>query len=183
MLRSRSVRPSDIAPEATLETTLSQVRDLLPAIAKRSEEIEDLRMVPADLVAALSEAGCLRMFVPSERGGDNLAFHETLRIIEELATADASTGWTIGQVGLAQMIFDCFPPEAQKTLYAAGPDLFGAGAVAPKGRAVRKPRGWRVSGQWPFLTGCDHAAWVYLNCVVVDGRKLQLSDGGVPLTR
>jgi alkylation response protein AidB-like acyl-CoA dehydrogenase len=36
---------------------------------------------------------------------------------------------------------------------------------------------------WPFVTGCQDAAWYYLNCVVVQGRTVQLNLAGIPQTR
>jgi indole-3-acetate monooxygenase len=169
---------------SAVHTTLSRVVELAPAIAKRTDEVEQSRRVPADLIELLAQAGCLRMFVPARYGGDALALTDALRVIEELARADGSTAWLVGQVGLADLVFACFPEAARDEIYADGPDVLGAGAVAPKGRAAPDGAGgWRVSGQWPFVTGCQQASWVYLNCVVLDGHALRLLPNGAPLTR
>ncbi|WP_055483322.1 acyl-CoA dehydrogenase family protein [Sphaerimonospora mesophila] len=166
-----------------MSETLSNVAEVAPLIRERAAEIEQGRQVPADVVGLLAEAGCLRMLVPAHHGGDALPLADALRVIEEISRADGSTGWLIGQIGLAHLLFACFPEQAQKEIYAGGPDVAGAGAVAPKGRAAADGDGWRVTGQWPFVTGCTHAEWVYLNCMVVEGRTPQVGPGGVPLTR
>jgi alkylation response protein AidB-like acyl-CoA dehydrogenase len=162
---------------------LTTVAELAPMLSSRADEIERNRQVPNEVIARLTEAGFLRMLAPHRHGGDELPLETVLQVIEGLARADGSTGWLMGQVGLAQLLFACFPEAAQEEIYAEGPDVYGAGAVAPKGRAAHSADGWRVNGQWPFATGIPHARWVYLNCLVVDGRTPQVAPGGVPLTR
>ncbi|MET8087594.1 acyl-CoA dehydrogenase family protein [Micromonospora sp. NPDC005237] len=167
-----------------MTSTLPRVDGLLPALAERAAEIDRAGRVPEDVLAELSAAGCLRMLVPAAYGGTDLPLGEALRVIEQLSTADASTGWLIGQVGLAHLLFACFPEAARDEIYAHGPDVLGAGAVAPKGRAAPDGAGgWRVNGQWPFVTGSPQASWIYLNCIVLDGRTPRTLPNGAPLTR
>ena len=163
-------------------TTLESVRRLLPEVAGQAAGVERDRGIGPDLLDRLRAAGCLRMAVPRAYGGAELAMPELLRVVEALATADASVAWSIGQVALSQLIIGCTPEATVAAVYAGGPDVYAAGAVAPKGRATAVDGGWRVSGQWTFVTGCERASWVYLNCVLVSGRAVQL-DGERPATR
>lgn len=170
--------------QPVIRDTIGTVRDLAATIAKRVEEIEQSRQLPDDLVDALTAAGCFRMATPSRYGGDALPMPGIVAVLAELARADGSVAWVTGQVALSQLIIGCCPEPALDEVYAAGPDLLAAGAVAPKGRAVASPGGqWRVSGQWPYVTGCAHASWFYLNCVVQEGRTLGRTAQGVPQTR
>ncbi|GAA3734209.1 flavin-dependent monooxygenase [Salinactinospora qingdaonensis] len=153
-------------------------------IGQRSAEIDEARRIPDDLFDSLVAAGYCRMLVPRRHGGPELGLPAALRVIEALARADGSVGWTVGQVQLAHLIFACLPETAQRTIYAHGPDTTGAGAVAPKGRATPQEDGhWRVTGQWPFITGCEASSWVYLNTMVFDGRSLRTTPEGQPETR
>ncbi|MBM0239211.1 acyl-CoA dehydrogenase family protein [Micromonospora sp. ATA32] len=163
-------------------TTLESVRALLPEVAKRADDVERDRGLPTGLLDQLRAAGCLRMAVPRTHGGSELAMPDVLRVVEALATADGSVAWSIGQVALSQLIIGCAPPVTVAAVYAGGPDVYAAGAVAPKGRATTVDDGWRVSGQWPFVTGCERASWIYLNCVLVSGRTVVM-DGERPATR
>jgi len=38
--------------------------------------------------------------------------------------------------------------------------------VLPSGRAAVQPRGFRVSGRWSLVSGCELAEWISLLCVV-----------------
>jgi alkylation response protein AidB-like acyl-CoA dehydrogenase len=165
------------------QTIFSKVRKLAPQIAARSAEIEQGGRIPDDLFRELTAAGCFRMLVPASHGGAELEFPEILAVIEELSRADGSTGWIVGQAASAQLIFSHYPADVIDQIYSEGPDVLGAGAVAPKGRAVVQDRGWKITGQWPFVTGCDRASWIYLQCMVVENRKIQFLPNGSPLTR
>lgn len=163
---------------------LSRVSEVGAGLPARAEEIEGSRALPDDVVKDLTATGALRMLVPPRHGGPGLDLPAALRVIEAVAAADGSAGWAVGQVTLAQLIFASFPEAALDAVYAAGPDTLGAGAVAPKGRATARDDGsWRVTGQWPFVTGCRYASWAYLTCVVVDGHAVRTGADGRPATR
>jgi alkylation response protein AidB-like acyl-CoA dehydrogenase len=159
---------------------LSRVRDLVPDVAERAEEIERTGQLPPALVSALVEAGCLRMAVSARYGGDDLSLPATLAVVEELARADGSVGWTVGQAALSQVMISYLPEPSLERIYADGPDVWVAGAAAPKGHVTAVESGWRVSGRWPLVSGIPHASWVFLQCVVVRERSLQADPGGKP---
>jgi alkylation response protein AidB-like acyl-CoA dehydrogenase len=151
-----------------MTATLARARELAPAIRQRSTEIEQARRVPLDLIAQLKAAGCFRMHVPTEYGGDDLTLSQALDVIEELARADGSTGWTT-MIGCdAPALFARLPRTTFDAIYADGPDVIGAGATAPKGQARRVEGGYCVSGQWSFASGCQHADWLIAHAVIVD---------------
>jgi alkylation response protein AidB-like acyl-CoA dehydrogenase len=163
--------------------TLERVRELGPVISTRTDEIEQARRLPLDLVDDLIGAGCFRMLVPHRYGGDELSLSEAFDVIEELAYADGSTGWTtmIGCAGVP--LFGSLPRSTFEEIYADGPDVIGAGALAPKGRAVPVTDGYRISGQWPFASGCQHSSWFMGQTMVLADGQPQLLPGGMPVMR
>jgi alkylation response protein AidB-like acyl-CoA dehydrogenase len=43
---------------------------------------------------------------------------------------------------------------------------------------------WRVSGRWPFASGCQHADWILGFCIMTrDGKPLAGPTEGAPLLR
>jgi indole-3-acetate monooxygenase len=151
--------------------TLEAVAALAPVIAARSEEIERGRRLPPDLVDELTAAGCFRTLVPRSHGGAQLDLPVEMRVIEELARADGSVGWTVMIGCLAPVLFGRLPRATFDALYAGGPDVILAGTVKPSGVATPVDSGFRVSGQWAFASGCQHSHWFVAHSVVDDGRQ------------
>jgi alkylation response protein AidB-like acyl-CoA dehydrogenase len=152
--------------------TLAAVRRLAPAIAGRAAEIEAERRLPRDLLDDLIGAGAFRVLLPTSHGGAGADLPSAMRIFEALATADASTAWTVmigsgawfDLAGLPRATFDAlFPPDE---------DVIIAGALSPSGSIAAADGGYRVQGRWGFVSGCEHATWVWGNCVegIVDGH-------------
>lgn len=164
-------------------TALSRSRALRATLVARAGAIEQARRLPGDLVDMLREAGCMRLLTPAWKTGAEPGYATALRVIETLAEADGSVAWVISQTALAQLILNYLPRPTLESLYADGPDLRAVGVFAPKGRVKRTPSGWRVSGRWPFASGCQLARWVYLQCLVMEGRRVVLEPDGLPATR
>jgi alkylation response protein AidB-like acyl-CoA dehydrogenase len=156
-----------VQPEA--KRILDAARDLAPRIAARAPEIERGRRLPPDLVAELLEAGFFRMSVPRSHGGLELEYPATVEALTSLAAADGATGWTVMIGSESPQLLALLPRESFDEVYAAGPDVIIAGAFAPQGRAIPADGGYRVSGRWGFASGCQHADWLFGNCVVDDG--------------
>jgi alkylation response protein AidB-like acyl-CoA dehydrogenase len=164
-------------------TTLDTVRALQPTIAAQSAVFDERRGLPEDVVAVLREAGCCRLLTPEWKSGTPPAYPDALEVVEAIAEADASAAWVVAQGALAQIILGYLPRTSQASLYKCGADLVAAGAFAPKGRATRVTDGWEVSGRWPFVSGCEHADWIYVHCLVVEDRRVVSGPGGQPQTR
>lgn len=150
---------------------LQAVRDLAPMISTRGTEIEAARRIPPDLLTELIAVGCFRMLVPKTHGGDEIDLLSTIEILETLATADGSTGWTV-MIGCATpLLAALLPRRTFDTLYVEGPDVIMGGAFAPQGEARVVEGGYRVTGRWGFASGYQHCAWLFGNCVVTDNGQ------------
>src|SRR5918995_7434868 len=133
------------------------VRELAPVIETRAEGIEEGRRLPTDLVDALTDAGCFRMLVPRSHGGAELDLPAQMRVIEELARADGSVGWTVMIGGIGPVVLGKLPRSTFDAFYAAGPDVIVGGAFNPTGTATPVDGGFRATGRWSFASGCTAA--------------------------
>jgi resorcinol 4-hydroxylase (FADH2) len=154
MREERSHRDAPSAAEL-----FARAEALLPAIRAAAEANERERTVAPSLIAAMREAGLFRAMVPKMFGGYAQPFELTMRMAVAFASSCASTGWC-GGAGIAHpALLAGFPIEAQREIWAEGPDEYVCGSYAPVGRAVPCEGGFRLSGTFAFASGCDHARW------------------------
>jgi len=158
-------------PTLTVADVLAAVSALGPTITARAGEIETARELPTDLLDDLLAAGAFRLLLPASHGGVEATLPDAIEMIDELAAADASTGWTT-MIGAAVWVdLTGLPRPTFDALYARGPDVVTAGVISPAGTAEPIGGAYRVRGRWSFASGCRHADWIVLDCVegVVDG--------------
>jgi indole-3-acetate monooxygenase len=153
---------------------LDAARRLAPSISARAGEIEAGRRVPRDLLDDLVAAGVFRILRPTTHGGAEADLIGAMRLFETLARADASVAW-VAMIGSSSWCDLVSLPRATFDELFAAPDAITAGAFAPAGTADTAEDGYRVSGRWGFASGCEHADWIYGNCVAgVDGGAPRL---------
>lgn len=150
----------------TADDVLRAAEQLAPTIADRADEIEAARRVPPDLLGDLVSAGCFRILLPSTHGGAAADLPSAMRILETLATADASVAWIVSIGAGSWLDLVGLPRASFDDIVGTAPEVIGAGAFAPSGTAVPVDGGYRVTGRWAFASGCEHATWIYGNCIV-----------------
>ena len=151
-------------------------------IRDASDEIEQGRRLPTGIAAAMKNAGIFSMPMPLAWGGPELDPLTQFRVIEALAMADGSAGWC-AMIGCDGGYVTAFlDQDIGRGMY---PDLRVATAVAATttGQAERVAGGYRVSGRFPFVSGCQHCDWAWLGCVVVENGVPRADENGVPETR
>jgi alkylation response protein AidB-like acyl-CoA dehydrogenase len=181
----RDSRDFDVCQAGVAKRLLIDIRELTPAIAARTAEIEAERRVPDDMVNMLKTIGAFRLFVPRSHGGLELDLPSGLAIITALARIDGSVGWT-AMIGNGGHLFTALlPRQTYDQLYRSGPDTMVAGVAQPVGTAEATEGGWRVDGRWPFASGCLHADWMAGFCVMTEGGKRLAGPDGAngPLIR
>lgn len=160
------------------------VDELVPVISGQADRIEQDRRLPSELLTALKQAGCFRMFVPRSHGGLGLDARTGLSVLETLARADGATGWTVMLGSEAPHLLALLDRDRFDEAYADSADVIVAGGFNPQGQAAVVDGGYLVDGRWAFATGCEHADWIFGNCVVTaDGKPLTGPDGAQPLLR
>ena len=157
-----------MAMTTAAERILADVRDLTPSLAARAAEAETARRLPPPLVAELKALGLFRMLVPKDYGGLEIEFPPSIDILAAVAAADGATGWTVMIGCETAQLLALLPRGSFDRVYQSGPDTICGGAFAPQGKAVVEPGGYRVTGRWAFASGCQHADWLFGQCVVLD---------------
>lgn len=164
------------------ESILNAAVALAPLIRDCREEMERERRLPLRLVAAMKQAGVFRMAMPRAWGGPELDPWSQMRVIEALAAVDASVGWCV-MIGCDGGYLTSFLDQAVAREMYADLDAVTALTATITGRATAADGGYRVSGRWPFASGCQHSTWVVGGCAVYDGDEPRLLPDGTPVTR
>ena len=168
------------ADELTAEAILANAHAMAPAIAARSEEIEALRRLPADLVAELRGAGFFRMGRSRSKGGPQMTLVQHLEVIEVLARADPSVGWCVKIGTDSGLLAELLPPAASARLMPE-PDMITAGQfTTAHGKVERVEGGYLLAGRFPFGSGVTHADVVMSGGALVENGAPVIGPNGMP---
>jgi indole-3-acetate monooxygenase len=168
--------------ENDAEKLLADARDLARGLATRTQGIEQERRVPWDIIDSLRACGLFKMLVPYSHGGLGLSVPDILPAITALSAADGSVGWIAMVAASSQMFCSRLPRAIYGGLFANGAEPLVIGVGTPAGQAEKVAGGYRVTGRWPFASGCQDAQWIIGHCVVFDDGK-PVFAGDAPVTR
>jgi len=141
---------------------LGRARKLIPHLAERAASATAARQIPAETIAEYHAAGILRILQPRRFGGMQGRFSLFSQIVEELSFGCASSAWVYAVLAEHQWIIAQYPERAQIDVWGDDPLAVAASSLAPRAPAKRAPGGWRLSGHFPFSSGCDHAQWAII---------------------
>ena len=167
---------------AALNDPLQAAQALHSAIVEARHETEQTRRLPPAIVERLRETGLCRLVVPASVGGLETDPLLALEIFEELASAEASVAWIVWNNALPCFSSALFPERIQTELFGDTQRLF-ANSTRPSGKAVTTDNGFRVSGRWSLVSGCELADWIPVMCFVMDGDVPRRLDNGMPEAR
>jgi alkylation response protein AidB-like acyl-CoA dehydrogenase len=186
-----AIRSTDKTPAKTTdrklegnnaEKLLADAQDLARAIAARAPEIEQQRRVPWDIIDSLRVCGLFNMLVPRHHVGLGLSVPDVVPVVTALSAADGSVGWISMIAASSQMFCSRLPRPLYDELFENGADPMVIGVGTPAGQAEKIAGGYRVTGRWPFASGCEDAQWILGHCVIFEDGKPALVNGA-PITR
>jgi len=156
---------------------VERARALAPLIAGEADEIERTRRLTPDVVAALIENRLYRALLPQSLGGAEVPIDAFMQMLEEIAKADASTAWCLGQCGVCAMIAASLDHDTAHEIFNTQPGILAWGAIAHEARAVEG--GYRVTARWDFASGSRQASWLgaHVRIVGADGVPRKNADG------
>jgi alkylation response protein AidB-like acyl-CoA dehydrogenase len=141
---------------------LERARALVPLLAERAPAAASARKLPAETIADYHAAGILRILQPRRFGGMQGRFSLFSRIVEELTYGCASSAWVYAVLAEHQWIIAQYPEAAQIGRWGEDPEAVAASSLAPREAVRHVPGGWRLSGHYPFSSGCDFAQWAII---------------------
>ncbi|WP_339036417.1 acyl-CoA dehydrogenase family protein [Bradyrhizobium symbiodeficiens] len=156
---------------------VERARAITPLIAREADEIERTRRLTPSVVAALIENGLYRALLPQSLGGAEAAPEAFMRMLEEIAKADASTAWCLGQCSVCAMIAASLDRDTAREIFNTAPGILAWGAIAHEARAIEG--GYRVTARWDFASGSRQASWLgaHVRILGADGTPRVNADG------
>src|SRR5206468_10731422 len=156
---------------------IERARALAPLIAREADEIERTRRLTPPVVSALIENGLYRVLLPQSVGGAEAPPEIFMQMLEEVAKADASTAWCLGQCTVCAMTAAYLDPDAAREIFAAPTGILAWGAINHEVQVV--PGGYRATARWDFASGCRQASWLgaHVQIVEADGARRRKPDG------
>jgi indole-3-acetate monooxygenase len=176
MLRPAGQVFSDDSP------VLQAAIELGPKIRDAGNEMEQMRRIPPNIAEAMKDAGIFGMVLPRSWGAPELDPISQIRVIEALAMAEGSAGWC-AMIGCDSGYITAFLDE--NVAHEMYPDIWAATAATATatGQATPVHGGYRVSGRFPFASGCQHCEWAWVGCNVVHNGTAHVNAAGIPETR
>ncbi|GLZ38897.1 hydrolase [Actinokineospora sp. NBRC 105648] len=147
----------------THDTTITATAPGLAALAaEHAVTSEAGRTLAPPVVEALRASGFARHFVPRAHGGSAGTFVELSRAVAVLGAACPATAWCASIAASLSRMAAYLPATGQHEVWGQGPDPVVVGSLMPLGTVTAVPGGWRLSGEWPYVSGVDFADWALL---------------------
>ncbi len=150
--------PASMAPEEVI----ARARALAPVIRARALAAEKERRQPLDTIQEITDAGLARLLTPRRWGGYELGFETFVDAVIEIGKADASAAWCYSFLNIHSWFLAHYSDDAQRDVWQDSPDVALADSFIPAGKVTRVEGGYRISGNWPWVSGIDHCAWSML---------------------
>jgi 3-hydroxy-9,10-secoandrosta-1,3,5(10)-triene-9,17-dione monooxygenase len=145
---------------------LTRATALVPLLKQNAERCEQEGRIPPENVAALEESGLLKLTLPRRFGGYEADTHTKVAVYSELGRGCSSTAWVAGLWSDGTFFTSLFPDEVQDEIFAE-PDVRITVSFPLGGTVARSDGdGYRLSGRWPFNSGCAHAKYAIRSAII-----------------
>jgi alkylation response protein AidB-like acyl-CoA dehydrogenase len=149
---------------------LTQVRELRPLLQQNAAATEAQRTPTREVIAALDAIDAWSVAIPKRLGGHGVGARGLARISAEMAKGDPSIAWVSQIINGTTWVTTLASDELQAEIFGNGVPKI-SGVFNPPGNAIAVAGGYRVSGRWPYASGCRQAKWGQW------GIKIAHSDG------
>jgi alkylation response protein AidB-like acyl-CoA dehydrogenase len=130
---------------------------LQPLVREAADEADRERRLPAHIAVALAKEGLYRISAPRDCHGAEADPATQIKTIEAISYADGAAGWNL-MIGIESFGLLSLGFPLGRELFA-DPLAILSSSTAAFGKAETVPEGYRVSGDWQFVSGCHNCHW------------------------
>jgi alkylation response protein AidB-like acyl-CoA dehydrogenase len=171
---------ADVVTRTGMDELLARAREMRPLLERCAAETDAKRRLTDEVVSALRDTGLCRLMQPRRFGGHETTVRTYMETIAELGRGCGSTAWVASLINVCAWLASVFPDRAQRDVWGADPHAWIAGSLAPLGEAKPVEGGWRVTGKWPWASGCLHSQWAACGIHMKDDKG-QMANLGLSL--
>ncbi|WP_165986301.1 acyl-CoA dehydrogenase family protein [Streptomyces sp. YIM 98790] len=165
-------------PAVDAAELVTRARELAPLIREHAVKTEQDRRLAEEVVVALREAGLFRLTTPTRFGGYDLQMSDLLAIVAEVGKGCGSTGWNLSiDTASTRFALNAMPETALSDMFEGNPDAYVIStAHLTTTKAYRAEGGYRITGTFPWSSGCEIADWAYIPVVHIHDGDEQTND-------
>jgi alkylation response protein AidB-like acyl-CoA dehydrogenase len=172
-----------MATHVTADALLDRVKDMAPMLRAHAAEAEEQRRLSRPVVDAMRQAGLYNMSHPKAFGGLEVDPLTMFRVVEEVARHDSAAAWNLNLSVGGNFLPAWLPDEGAAEIMHNPPQPIIVGSFTPGRRAIPVEGGYRLSGQWPFVSGSHDGHWFLFLPEIMDGDQPRRNDQGDPVQR
>ena len=121
---------------------IEAARRIAPVMQGHNEEAERERRLSPPVLAALHEAGLLRMCTPRSLGGLEVDPLTRALVMEEVTAQDSAAGWTLANPLDWAYLCACLPDQGAEEIYRNGANIvIATPGVRPSSAIAMTPTG------------------------------------------
>ncbi|MFD3519063.1 acyl-CoA dehydrogenase family protein [Streptomyces sp. NPDC058653] len=156
---------------------------LVPLLAANADRADAEGRIPEENLAALREAGLLRLGVPRALGGHGVRVGTLLAVCTELGRGCASTAWVTALFGSGGAVAGLVGDAVRAEIWGSSPDITLSSAVGVPVPVRQVSGGYVLDGRWGWVSGIRHSDWVGLDVLGErEGGSAQRAMAFVPVT-
>jgi alkylation response protein AidB-like acyl-CoA dehydrogenase len=161
---------------------LTAARGLRDLILEHRHATENDRQVADPIIEGLIEHRLGRIALPIEHAGLAVPPSDALAIFETLAEAEASVAWIVWNSSLPCWLSRFLVDDARREIFSDADALY-ASSTRPSGRAIEDGDRYVVNGRWSLVSGCMHASWIAVMCMVEKDGEVEMLAPNAPHMR
>lgn len=164
----------------SVQHLIDQARHWSDRLPEHSRDFEQNRRLPVEIARQFAQAGFFHMLVPHEYGGFEVHPRTLIEVIKIIASGDGSAGWNVMIGATTGLLSASLPENFAREIYGTHPGSLTVGVTAPLGKADKVDGGYRVTGRWPFASGCQNADWICGGSFIFENSEQLFNDKGAP---
>jgi len=148
----------------TREELLEAADRVGPILRRNAEAEERAGRLSDETVEALHEVGVFGMLAPRAVGGSEVDPITAIEVLQKLTYNNSSAGWVALAASLEAGMCGAFLGDEAVEIMFGGeryPVVAGQGGFSRPNTAVQVEGGFRLTGDYSFGSGIQHAQWVY----------------------